>query len=130
MLTCHGELVVGTMHRIQFDLPNTRISGKFAEPPPQNTFKETVNSVFEIFSSSTKEPIRAFAIGTEHQDTKRSVVLCPEHVWKEFQIARSGPWTLEQVLWTVDRIPEMHAPACPCDEGSDMDSDKDSDDSS
>ena len=114
-LTCDGELVIRTMRWVHFDLPSTRMPSKFAEPPPQITFEATINSVFEMFSSNTKGRIYAFAIGTEHKYTKQSVVLCPEKIRKEFQVARSGPWTLEQMLWIVDRIPEVHVSACPDD---------------
>jgi hypothetical protein len=104
------------------------MSGKFAEPLPKDTFEETINFVFEILSSSTKERITAFASGDGHQDTKRSMVLCPEHIREKFQIARSGPWTLEQVLWIVDSIQEAHFSAYLDDVDSDMDPDEESDD--
>lgn len=91
-----------------------RQGGYFSLPAPDNVFEATINWVFmELFNYSERR-IPAFGYGglVGDKDSAKAAVLCRARLWKEFRVARSTSWTLEQICYIVDRIPEEHFLAC------------------
>lgn len=91
-----------------------RMRGNFSLPAPDNTFEATINWIFMKLFHYSESRIQAFACGklAGDKDYAKATILCQARVQKEFRVARSTSWTLEQVCYIVDRIPEEHFAAC------------------
>ncbi|KAM0703923.1 hypothetical protein Q7P35_008929 [Cladosporium inversicolor] len=91
-----------------------RMRGNFSLPAPDNTFEATINWIFMKLFHYSESRIQAFACGqlAGDKDYAKATILCQTRVQKEFRVARSTSWTLEQVCYIVDRIPEEHFAAC------------------
>lgn len=84
------------------------MNGKFGVPSPKNTFEATINWVFCDLFMYTEDRIQSFgyALVAGDKDCAKRMVLCQAKILKEFRVARSASWTLEQTCYIVDRIPE------------------------
>jgi hypothetical protein len=107
-ITCDAR----TLQNIEWS--EYRMGGTFSQPPPENTFEATINWVFMELSHYTISRIGSFGYAkfANNKDCAKAMVLCQAQIWKEFRIARSMSWTLEQVCYIVERIPEEHFVCC------------------
>lgn len=86
------------------------LRGYFSSPPPQNTFEATVNWVFDLLYRFAEERSRLFLDhrnpSIEHLDHVKCIMVSPQEVQDAFRVARSTTWSLEQICYIVNRIPE------------------------
>lgn len=107
-ITCDATLVQ------DIEWSEYRMGGNFSLPAPENIFEATINWVFMNLFYHSKTRIRNFGYDklAGDKDCAKAMVLCQAQIRKEFRVARSTSWSLEQTCYIVDRIPEEHFVHC------------------
>lgn len=107
-ITCDATLVQN------IEWSDYRMRGDFSLPAPKNIFDATINWVFMKLFYYSEKRINDFAYGklAGDKDCAKAMVLCQAKIRKEFRVARSMSWSLEQTCYIIDRIPEEHFVAC------------------
>ncbi|KAK4551535.1 hypothetical protein LTR86_011098 [Recurvomyces mirabilis] len=89
-----------------------RMPPDFSKPKPLNTFEATISYVFLEMATNTESRSDGLSYGKFSNDTAKGMVLCRKGILDNFRVARSASWTLEQMCFIVDRIPEEHFVKC------------------
>ncbi|KAK6437038.1 hypothetical protein LTR95_006769 [Oleoguttula sp. CCFEE 5521] len=91
-----------------------RVDAAVSQPPPRSTFEATINWVFLVLAYYTESRICDYGYNETfgHKHCAKARLLCQTQIWKEFRIARSTSWTLEQICYIIDRVPEEQYTHC------------------
>ena len=89
------------------------MTGKFCKPEPSTTFGATVNWVFDLltrYSESRLNDLHRCPTARASR-FKGAMILRRDHsIERAFRVARDTSWSLEQICFIIDRIPEEHHP--------------------
>jgi hypothetical protein len=89
------------------------MTGEFSRPRPETTFEATVNWVFELlalYSASRLENLPCCPLARASRFKEAMILQRGHSIERTFRVARDTSWSLEQICYIVDRIPEEHHP--------------------
>lgn len=89
------------------------MTGEFSRPRPKTTFEATVNWVFELlalYSASRLRNIHHRPLARASRFKEAMILQRGHSIERTFRVARDTSWSLEQICYIVDRIPEEHHP--------------------